>query len=75
MSKIHHYRHFTKFTRSDKKLPKSESERLSHDLNTVPIITSTHVELLEWRGGKLLTKLSCCVGERYKMTNWYNQLS
>ena len=42
MSKIHHYRHFTKFTRSDKRLPKSESDRLSHDLNTVPIITSTH---------------------------------
>ena len=50
MSKIHHYRHFTKFTRSDQRLPKSESERLSHDLNTVPIITSTHVELLEKRG-------------------------
>ena len=48
MSKIHHYRHFTKFTRSDQRLPKSESERLSHDLNTVPIFTSsTHVELLE----------------------------
>ena len=47
MSKIHHYRHFTKFTRSDKILLRSESERLSHDLNTVPIFTSTHVELLE----------------------------
>ena len=46
-SKIHHYRYFTKFTRSDKILLKNERERLSHDLNTVPIFTSTHVELLE----------------------------
>ena len=47
MSKIYHYKHFTKFTRYDKRLAEIESECLSHDLNTVPIITSPHVELLE----------------------------
>ena len=47
MSKIYHYKHFTKFTRYDKRLAEIESECLSHDLNTVPIITSTHEELLE----------------------------
>ena len=58
MSKIYHYKRFTKFTRYDKRLAERGSECLSHDLNTVPIYNHfLTCRIVGIEGGKFFKKL------------------